>query len=159
MYAAVGSYLCQAWRRFDLRVTYYPALATTARGRRRSTRTSSPTTGSSTSACCSPSSGCSVLRRTHGALHRRRRAATGCRWPLSFVLIGLFLWLAENLATFLDAWKYPGQVDVWEAVHTSKIGSWALLVTHELRAGRHGEGAGGHGSTTSGGAGDERVSA
>ena len=48
---------------------------------------------------------------------------------LSFLLIGLFLWLAENLATFLNAWKYPGQLDVWEAVHTSKIGSWALLVT------------------------------
>jgi uncharacterized membrane protein YoaT (DUF817 family) len=48
---------------------------------------------------------------------------------LSFLLIGLFLWVAENAATFLDAWKYPGQADVWEVVHTSKVGSWALLVS------------------------------
>lgn len=48
---------------------------------------------------------------------------------LSFLLIGLFLWVAENAATFLGAWKYPGQLEVWEAVHTAKIGSWALLVT------------------------------
>ena len=48
---------------------------------------------------------------------------------LSFLLIGFFLWLAENGATFLDAWNYPGQVDVWEAVHASKLGAWALLVS------------------------------
>ena len=29
MYAAVGSYLCQAWRTFDLRVSHYPPVATT----------------------------------------------------------------------------------------------------------------------------------
>ena len=53
------------------------------------------------------------------------------RMPLaaSFLLIGVFLWVAENAATFLDAWKYPGQVDVWEAVHVAKLGSWALLVS------------------------------
>ena len=48
---------------------------------------------------------------------------------LSFLLIGFFLWLAENAATFLDAWNYPGQVDVWEAVHAAKLGAWALLVS------------------------------
>lgn len=48
---------------------------------------------------------------------------------VSFLLIGLFLWIAENVATGLNAWRYPGQVDVWEVVHASKIGAWALLVT------------------------------
>jgi uncharacterized membrane protein YoaT (DUF817 family) len=48
---------------------------------------------------------------------------------LAFVLIGLFLWAAENAATFLDAWKYADQMEVWTAVHPSKIGSWSLLVT------------------------------
>ena len=28
MYAAVGSYVCQAWRRFDLRITGYRARTT-----------------------------------------------------------------------------------------------------------------------------------
>ena len=28
---------------------------------------------------------------------------------VSFVLIGLFLWAAENAATFLGAWRYPDQ--------------------------------------------------
>ena len=32
-------------------------------------------------------------------------------------------------ATFLDAWKYADQVEVWSAVHPSKIGAWSLLVT------------------------------
>ena len=127
MYAAVGSYICQAWRRFDLRVSHYP--------RRRppwwrsaSTPTSSPTTTSSTCACCGRPSGLWVLRRcqvhfTVGDARYRMPLA------LSFLLIGFFLWLAENGATFLDAWNYPGQVDVWEAVHASKLGAWALLVS------------------------------
>lgn len=48
---------------------------------------------------------------------------------LSFVLIGFFLWVAENAGTFLDAWNYPDQVDVWRLVHPAKFGAWALLVS------------------------------
>ena len=28
---------------------------------------------------------------------------------LSFVLIGFFLWLAENISTFFGIWRYPNQ--------------------------------------------------
>ena len=28
---------------------------------------------------------------------------------LSFVLIGFFIWIAENIATFFSAWEYPNQ--------------------------------------------------
>jgi uncharacterized membrane protein YoaT (DUF817 family) len=127
MYAAVGSYICQAWRRFDLRVTRYPALATTlvAVGIYANFFTHHWIVDLRIplALVC-----LFVLRRTMvfftvGDARYRMPLA------LSFVLIGLFLWLAENAATFLNAWKYPGQIDVWEAVHTSKIGSWALLVT------------------------------
>ena len=127
MYAAVGSYICQAWRRFDLRVTRYPAV---------------PTTLVAVAIYANffthhwivdlrvplAVAGLVVLRRT--VVHFSVGGAR-LRMPLalSFVLIGLFLWIAENLATYLGAWRYPDQLDVWQSVHASKIGAWALLVT------------------------------
>ena len=47
---------------------------------------------------------------------------------LSFVLIGFFIWLAENLSTFWGLWRYPNQLGAWSAVHVSKWSSWSLLV-------------------------------
>ncbi|MEC2344261.1 DUF817 domain-containing protein [Paenibacillus barengoltzii] len=47
---------------------------------------------------------------------------------LSFVLIGFFIWIAENVATFFSAWRYPNQADGWHLVHLGKISSWLLLV-------------------------------
>lgn len=127
MYAAVGSYICQAWRRFDLRVTHYPAAATTvvAVGIYANFFTHHAWIDLRVPLAVA---GLIVLRRTavYFTVGRERY-----RMPLalSFVLIGLFLWIAENAATYLGAWRYPEQMDVWESVHTSKIGAWALLVT------------------------------
>ncbi|MFE4522422.1 DUF817 family protein [Cytobacillus firmus] len=47
---------------------------------------------------------------------------------LSFVLIGFFIWIAENTATFFGAWEYPNQADAWSLVHLEKVSSWLLLV-------------------------------
>lgn len=47
---------------------------------------------------------------------------------LSFFLIALFIWFAENISTYLGAWRYPNQMKGWELVHTGKITSWFLLV-------------------------------
>lgn len=47
---------------------------------------------------------------------------------LSFFLIGFFIWIAENILTFLGAWKYPNQYEIWRMVHIGKISSWFLLV-------------------------------
>ncbi|MNJ46942.1 hypothetical protein D3C77_420850 [compost metagenome] len=47
---------------------------------------------------------------------------------LSFLLIGFFIWVAENVTTFLGAWKYPNQEETWHLVHIGKISSWFLLV-------------------------------
>jgi len=44
------------------------------------------------------------------------------------VLIGFFIWIAENIATFFSAWRYPNQSDTWRLVHVGKISSWLLLV-------------------------------
>lgn len=127
MYAAVGSYICQAWRRFDLRASGYRPVLTTvlavliyanffthhwivdlripiALGL------------------------LVVLRRTwvfYTVGGRRYRMPLA----LSFLLIGFFLWIAENAGTFLDAWNYPDQLDVWRLVHPAKFGAWALLVS------------------------------
>ncbi len=49
---------------------------------------------------------------------------------LSFVLIGFFIWVAENIATFFGAWQYPNQTQAqaWSLVHLGKVSSWLLLV-------------------------------
>jgi len=46
----------------------------------------------------------------------------------SFLLIGFFIWIAENISTFFGAWVYPNQSDFWQHVHIGKISSWSLLV-------------------------------
>lgn len=52
------------------------------------------------------------------------------RMPLaaSFALIGFFIWIAENIATFFGAWEYPDQSASWRIVHPGKVSSWLLLV-------------------------------
>lgn len=47
---------------------------------------------------------------------------------ISFLLIAFFIWIAENISTYLGAWKYPDQIHAWNVVSTQKITSWFLLV-------------------------------
>ncbi len=47
---------------------------------------------------------------------------------LGFVLISLFIWLAENIATFTKTWLYPNQTTGWHMVGVEKIGAWFLLM-------------------------------
>jgi uncharacterized membrane protein YoaT (DUF817 family)/GNAT superfamily N-acetyltransferase len=127
MYASVGSYICQAWRRFDLRVSGYRPIP--------STIAALAIYANFFTHFWLPDARwllalllVLVLRRcrVHFTVGPRRH-----RMPLSlsFVLIGAFLWAAENAATFLDAWRYPNQTSVWQVVHADKLGAWALLVS------------------------------
>lgn len=52
------------------------------------------------------------------------------RMPLliGFGLVALFIWLAENIATFANAWNYPDQQAQWQLVAPAKLGSWYLLM-------------------------------
>jgi len=53
------------------------------------------------------------------------------RWMpliLAFFLIGFFIWLAENMSTFLGAWVYLHQTDNWKVVNFEIIISWFLMV-------------------------------
>lgn len=47
---------------------------------------------------------------------------------VAFLLIAFFIWIAENISTYLGAWEYPDQVHGWAAVSTNKITSWFLMV-------------------------------
>ena len=62
-------------------------------------------------------------------MHFRVFRVTG-RMPilLSFVLVATFIWLAENIATWSNAWVYPNQADGWQLVSPSKLVSWLLLM-------------------------------
>jgi uncharacterized membrane protein YoaT (DUF817 family) len=127
MYAAVGSYICQAFRRMDLRVDRFPW---------------APAVVLAAAAYANffthhwmPDLRWVIAAGFVAVLWRSRVSYTvGVRryampLSLSFVLIGFFLWVAENAATLLGAWKYPDQEHVWQMVHVGKWGSWALLVS------------------------------
>ncbi len=53
------------------------------------------------------------------------------RWMhlnVGFVLIAFFIWVAENISTYLGAWQYPDQIHVWTLVSGQKVTSWFLMV-------------------------------
>jgi len=47
---------------------------------------------------------------------------------VGFFLVSVFIWLAENIATFTAIWLYPGQEAGWHMVSFQKLGSWYLLM-------------------------------
>lgn len=47
---------------------------------------------------------------------------------LAFALLGWLIWVAENIATYFNAWQYPSQRGAWHMVDTSKLSSWCLLI-------------------------------
>jgi uncharacterized membrane protein YoaT (DUF817 family) len=126
MYAAVGSYVCQAWRRLHLRITGYRPWATAVVAALIYLNFFTSHVATDVRAVLAVAL-LVVTRRTwvHFTVGLRRYAMP---LALSFVLIGFFLWAAENGATFLRAWQYPSQESVWTLVHAAKLGSWSLLV-------------------------------
>jgi uncharacterized membrane protein YoaT (DUF817 family) len=128
MYSSVASYICQAWRRLKLTIENLPKLRYTL-----------PVATLIYFNFFTHQLGLPDLRwwLALAALILFRRAivhyeVSGQRYKmpvfLSFVLIGFFIYLAENIATFFGAWQYPNQNSGWQLVHASKISSWFLLV-------------------------------
>lgn len=127
MYASVASFLCQAWRRLKVELVNWPSFAVVV-----------------------PLAAAIYLNFfTHHFWIDIRWYLSGLvlivfwkswvlykvngiryRMPLalSFVLIGFFIWIAENIATYFSAWEYPNQKDTWSLVHVGKVSSWLLLV-------------------------------
>lgn len=127
MYASVGSYVCQAFRRFDLHVEgfrWWPvSLLAVAAYANFFTHHVLPDLRWLIALGFLVALWGSTTHFTVGGEHYWMPTAQ------AFVLIGAALWLAENAATFLGAWSYPDQRDGWHAVHVGKLGSWALLIT------------------------------
>lgn len=127
MYAAVGSYIIQAWRLLDLRVEHHPphwmaALVAAAIYANFFTHHYIGDYRWYLAACAlGLYARATVVFRP---LDRERRMPL----VLAFVLIGFFIWLAENISTFFGVWRYPNQLGAWSAVHVGKWSSWSLLV-------------------------------
>lgn len=127
MYGAVGSYMVRVHRLFDLRFDRYPrqwVLALVA------------------AAAYANFFGHHFLwdaryvllavvvvlfaRTTmHVRVHR-----TVLRMPvlLAMALVALFIWIAEDVATWAGAWTYPAQAAAWQPVAPTKIVAWLLLM-------------------------------
>lgn len=127
MYAAVGSYIIQAWRLFDLRIRHHPpywmagvvALAIYANF---FTHHFIPDLRWYLAALA-----LGLFARSTVVFRPLDRDRT---MPLvvAFPLIGFFIWLAENISTFFGIWRYPDQLGAWTSVHVGKWSSWSLLV-------------------------------
>ncbi len=47
---------------------------------------------------------------------------------LGWFLVSLFIWFAENIATYANIWIYPNQQAEWQIVPIAKLTSWYLLM-------------------------------
>ena len=127
MYACVGSYIARAWRLMDFRFTGYPPIWTTW-----------------TLAILAylnffthhygPDIRIGLFVASAVIFGRTWVVFTPDRTPrrmpllLGFVLVALFIWLAENLGTLAGAWAYPSQRHGWTMVSPGKLGAWYLLM-------------------------------
>jgi uncharacterized membrane protein YoaT (DUF817 family) len=127
MYSAVGSYIARSWKIFDFKFSHFPSLITLTI--------------------------ISVLIYANFFLHHfiwdyriilflalfyifRKSWVyfTVQKIPrkmpslLAAFLLSFFIWIAENLGTFANAWTYPNQELGWQLVSFQKLGSWFLLM-------------------------------
>lgn len=127
MYAAVGSYLVRTQRLFDLRFDRYPRRLWTL------------LLGAAIYANFFAHHylwdarwlllAAAALLYAPVVMHYRVfRRTLRMRLLLAFGLVALFIWFAENIATWGGAWAYPDQLDGWTPVSPSKLVSWFLLM-------------------------------
>jgi uncharacterized membrane protein YoaT (DUF817 family) len=127
MYAAVGSYMVRVFRLFDLRFDRYPRRWITAL----------------------VAAGIYVNFFSHHYILDLRWVLLAAvvlvygrcvmhfrvfrrrfKMPIlvSFLLVALFIWFAENIGTWSRAWLYPNQLNGWQAVSIDKLLAWFLLM-------------------------------
>ncbi|MBT0669000.1 DUF817 domain-containing protein [Novosphingobium profundi] len=127
MYAAVGSYIARVWRIFDFRFTAYPP-------REWSVFLAIAIYVNFFAHHWLPDARLGLFACLGLLFARTRiwfRVWREDRWMpllLGWFLVALFIWFAENLATFSRAWIYPAQAHGWTLVHPAKLGAWYLLM-------------------------------
>jgi uncharacterized membrane protein YoaT (DUF817 family) len=127
MYAAVGSYIARVWRIFDFRFTGYP-------GRAASIALALTIYVNFFAHHWLPDLRLGLFALLALLFARTRiwfRVWRADRWMpllLGWLLVALFIWFAENIATFSHAWIYPDQRSGWAMVHPGKLGAWYLLM-------------------------------
>lgn len=127
MYAAVGSYMVRVYRLFDLRFVRYPprwltgVLALLIYVNFFSHHYIPDARYVLVAATLAVYGVCTMQFR----VFRKR-----LRIPLlaTFIGVALFIWFAENIATWANAWQYPNQEDGWVPVSIEKLVSWFLLM-------------------------------
>ncbi|MGL3609117.1 DUF817 domain-containing protein [Rhizobium sp. G187] len=127
MYAAVGSYIIQAWRLFDLRIRHHPPywMAILVAAAIYANFFTHHYIGDYRWYLAALAIGLYARATVIFRPFDRDR-----RMPLilAFILIGFFIWLAENISTFFAVWHYPNQIGAWSTVHLGKWSSWTMLV-------------------------------
>lgn len=127
MYAAVGSYIARSWRVMELTFAPYPrrlytVLFALAVYINFFSHHFAPDIRWVLFAAAALLYGRTwVTYRLHVARHKMPLL-------LGFFFIALFIWIAENIATFTRTWLYPDQLTSWQFVSIQKIGSWFLLM-------------------------------
>ncbi|MEE4539127.1 MAG: DUF817 domain-containing protein [Erythrobacter sp.] len=127
MYAAVGSYIARVWRIFDFRFTRYPpAWATWALAA--AVYINFFTHHFTIDIRWGLFAATAVIFARTRVHFRNWRVHRWMPLLIGFGLVALFIWFAENIATFANAWNYPGQEQKWKPVSLDKYGSWYLLM-------------------------------
>jgi len=127
MYAAIGSYIIQAWRLLDVRIEHHPRLwmASLVALLIYANFFTHHYIGDYRWYLAAFVLGLYARSTVVFRPYDRDR-----RMPLllAFVLIGFFIWLAENISTVFGIWRYPNQIGAWATVSVGKWSSWSLLV-------------------------------
>lgn len=127
MYAAVGSYISQAWKRLNIELVGFPSYAWSV------VLCIAIYLNFFTNHFFSDARfilipAVFIFFRKTDVLFTVTEKRRSIPLTLSFILIAFFIWVAENISTYWGAWKYPDQIHVWNAVSMQKISSWFLLV-------------------------------
>lgn len=127
MYAAVGSYIIQAWRLLDVRIRHHPPywMATLVALAIYLNFFTHHYIGDYRWYLAALAIG--LYARTT-VIFRPFDRDRQMPMLLAFILIGFFIWVAENISTFFAIWHYPNQLGAWSTVHLGKWSSWTLLV-------------------------------
>jgi uncharacterized membrane protein YoaT (DUF817 family) len=127
MYASVGSYLARVWRIFDFRFDHFPT-------RRALIVLASAIYVNFFAHHWLPDirwllfAAIAVLFWRTRVWFRPFRTDRSMPLLLGFFLVATFIWFAENIATFSNAWIYPQQKHGWTMVSATKLGAWYLLM-------------------------------